>query len=76
LQAAGLNQLNISLDTLVTAKVEFLTSHKGHNKVLQSIEATLDLGFLSCEGDDAPTALQKTARDVVLKNFNLEVLIS
>jgi cyclic pyranopterin phosphate synthase len=45
LQAAGLNQLNISLDTLVTAKFEFLTRHKGHNKVLQSIKATLDLGF-------------------------------
>jgi cyclic pyranopterin phosphate synthase len=45
LQAAGLNQLNISLDTLVPAKYEFLTRCKGHNKVLQSIEATLDLGF-------------------------------
>jgi cyclic pyranopterin phosphate synthase len=45
LQAAGLNQLNISLDTLVPAKFEFLTRRKGHSKVLQSIEATLDLGF-------------------------------
>jgi uncharacterized radical SAM superfamily Fe-S cluster-containing enzyme len=45
LQAAGLNQLNISLDTLVPAKFEFLTRRKGHNKVLQSIEAALDLGF-------------------------------
>ncbi len=45
LQAAGLNELNISLDTLVTSKFEFLTRRKGHNKVLQSIEAILDLHF-------------------------------
>jgi cyclic pyranopterin phosphate synthase len=45
LQAAGLNELNISLDTLVTSKFEFLTRRKGHNKVLQSIEAILDLRF-------------------------------
>ena len=45
LQAAGLNQLNISLDTLVPAKFEFLTRRKGHNKVLQSIDTALELGF-------------------------------
>lgn len=45
LQAAGLNQLNISLDTLVPAKFEFLTRRKGHHKVLQSIQTALDLGF-------------------------------
>lgn len=45
LQAAGLNQLNISLDTLVPAKFELLTRRKGHNKVLQSIDTALELGF-------------------------------
>lgn len=45
LQAAGLNQLNISLDTLVPAKFELLTRRKGHNKVLQSIDTALGLGF-------------------------------
>ena len=45
LQAAGLNQLNISLDTLVPAKFELLTRRKGHHKVLQSIQTGLDLGF-------------------------------
>ncbi|XP_024376131.1 GTP 3',8-cyclase, mitochondrial isoform X2 [Physcomitrium patens] len=45
LQAAGLNQLNISLDTLVPAKFELLTRRKGHNKVLQSIDTALGLGL-------------------------------
>ena len=45
LQAAGLNQLNISLDTLVPAKFELLTRRKGHNKVLQSIDMAIELGF-------------------------------
>jgi len=45
LQAAGLNQLNISLDTLVPAKFELLTRRKGHSKVLQSIDTALELGF-------------------------------
>ncbi|KAG0589706.1 hypothetical protein M758_1G039000 [Ceratodon purpureus] len=45
LQAAGLNQLNISLDSLVPAKFELLTRRKGHNKVLESIDTALGLGF-------------------------------
>lgn len=45
LQAAGLNQLNISLDTLVPAKFELLTRRKGHGKVLQAIDTALELGY-------------------------------
>lgn len=45
LKAAGLNSLNISLDTLVPAKFELLTRRKGHAKVLQSIDTALDLGY-------------------------------
>lgn len=45
LRAAGLNSLNISLDTLVPAKFEFITRRKGHSKVLESIEAALDLHY-------------------------------
>ncbi|CAM6109461.1 unnamed protein product [Calypogeia fissa] len=45
LQAAGLNSLNISLDSLVPAKFEFLTRRKGHSKVLQSIDTALELGY-------------------------------
>ncbi|KAM0942502.1 putative lyase [Dioscorea sansibarensis] len=41
----GLNSINISLDTLVPAKFEFMTRRKGHNKVLESIDAAVDLGF-------------------------------
>lgn len=44
-KAAGLNSLNISLDTLVPAKFEFLTRRKGHAKVLETIETAINLGY-------------------------------
>ncbi|EFJ18437.1 hypothetical protein SELMODRAFT_112186 [Selaginella moellendorffii] len=45
LKQAGLNQLNISLDTLVPAKFELLTRRKGHDRVLDSIDAAVELGY-------------------------------
>ncbi|XP_068657010.1 GTP 3',8-cyclase, mitochondrial [Aristolochia californica] len=45
LKACGLNYVNISLDTLLPAKFEFMTRRKGHEKVMQSIDAAVDLGF-------------------------------
>lgn len=45
LKEAGLNLLNISLDTLVPQKFEFITRRKGFEKVLQGIDLALDLGF-------------------------------
>jgi len=45
LKDCGLTSLNISLDTLVPAKFEFMTRRKGHEKVLNSIDAAIDLGF-------------------------------
>lgn len=45
LKEFGLNSINISLDTLVPAKFEFLTRRKGHEKVLESINAAIDLGY-------------------------------
>lgn len=45
LKECGLTSLNISLDTLVPAKFEFLTRRKGHHKVLESIDAAIDLGY-------------------------------
>eukprot|EP00850_Spirogloea_muscicola_P010649 SM000063S20039 [mRNA] locus=s63:455871:457660:- [translate_table: standard] len=45
LRAAGLGQLNISLDTLVPAKFELLTRRSGHHKVLEAIDAALALGY-------------------------------
>ncbi|KAL5540715.1 hypothetical protein UlMin_045027 [Ulmus minor] len=45
LKECGLTSLNISLDTLVPAKFEFMTRRKGHHKVMESINAAIDLGY-------------------------------
>lgn len=45
LKDAGLNLLNISLDTLVPQKFEFITRRKGWHKVLESIDCALELGY-------------------------------
>lgn len=45
LKDCGLNALNISLDTLVPAKFEFMTRRKGHEKVMESINAAIDVGY-------------------------------
>lgn len=45
LKDCGLNSLNISLDTLVPAKFEFMTRRKGHERVMESINAAIDLGY-------------------------------
>jgi len=45
LREAGLDMLNVSLDTLVAAKFEFIARRKGWEKVLQGIESALELGF-------------------------------
>lgn len=45
LKAAGLDMLNISLDTLVPAKFEFITRRKGFEKVMQGINTALELGY-------------------------------
>lgn len=45
LQGNGLNLLNISLDTLVAPKFEFITRRKGLEKVLEGIDFALELGY-------------------------------
>lgn len=45
LKDCGLSSLNISLDTLVPAKFEFMTRRKGHGKVMESIDAAVELGY-------------------------------
>lgn len=47
LKDAGLNALNISLDTLVPDKFEFVSRRPkaGHAKVLNAIEKSLEMGF-------------------------------
>lgn len=45
LKECGLNSVNISLDTLVPAKFEFMTRRKGHDRVMEAIDAAIELGF-------------------------------
>ncbi|KAG6472954.1 GTP 3',8-cyclase, mitochondrial-like [Zingiber officinale] len=45
LKDCGVNAINISLDTLVPAKFEFITRRKGHQKVMESINAAVELGY-------------------------------
>ncbi|PKA67082.1 Cyclic pyranopterin monophosphate synthase, mitochondrial [Apostasia shenzhenica] len=45
LKEFGLSMINISLDTLVPAKFEFMTRRKGHEKVMESINAAVELGY-------------------------------
>ncbi|KAB5540751.1 hypothetical protein DKX38_013725 [Salix brachista] len=45
LKECGLTSVNISLDTLVPAKFEFLTRRNGHERVVDSINAAIDCGY-------------------------------
>ncbi|XP_021730917.1 GTP 3',8-cyclase, mitochondrial-like isoform X2 [Chenopodium quinoa] len=45
LKMCGLNAVNISLDTLVPAKFEFMTRRRGHEKVIESINTAVNLGY-------------------------------
>ncbi|GAB2230203.1 hypothetical protein Droror1_Dr00014461 [Drosera rotundifolia] len=45
LKESGLTCINISLDTLVPAKFELMTRRKGLERVMESIDAAIDLGF-------------------------------
>ncbi|XP_061897732.1 molybdenum cofactor biosynthesis protein 1 isoform X1 [Entelurus aequoreus] len=45
LKDAGLNLINISLDTLVPAKFEFIVRRKGFHKVMEGIEKAVEMGY-------------------------------
>lgn len=45
LKECGLNLVNISLDTLVPAKFEFMTRRKGHERVMEAINVAVKLGY-------------------------------
>ncbi|GFR65056.1 molybdenum cofactor biosynthesis protein 1 [Elysia marginata] len=45
LQKAGLDQVNLSLDTLVPAKFEFITRRRGFDKVMAGIDKAIELGY-------------------------------
>ncbi|XP_014208030.1 molybdenum cofactor biosynthesis protein 1 [Copidosoma floridanum] len=59
LQRAGLNLLNISLDTLKPDRFEKFTRRKGWNKVMASIDLAIQLGY-------NPVKINT----VVMRNFN------
>ncbi|XP_056588194.1 molybdenum cofactor biosynthesis protein 1-like isoform X1 [Triplophysa dalaica] len=45
LKKAGLDLLNISMDSLVPAKFEFITRRKGFHKVMEGIEKAIEMGY-------------------------------
>ncbi|XP_053161377.1 molybdenum cofactor biosynthesis protein 1 isoform X2 [Hemicordylus capensis] len=45
LKDVGLDAINISLDTLVPAKFEFIVRRKGFHKVMEGIHKALELGY-------------------------------
>ncbi|XP_026537241.1 molybdenum cofactor biosynthesis protein 1 isoform X1 [Notechis scutatus] len=45
LKEAGLDAINISLDTLIPAKFEFIVRRKGFHKVMEGIHKALELGY-------------------------------
>ncbi|XP_067420881.1 molybdenum cofactor biosynthesis protein 1 isoform X2 [Emydura macquarii macquarii] len=45
LKEAGLDAINISLDTLVPAKFEFIVRRKGFHKVMEGIRKAIELGY-------------------------------
>ncbi|XP_033635338.1 molybdenum cofactor biosynthesis protein 1-like [Asterias rubens] len=45
LKESGLNMLNISLDTLIPAKFEFITRRRGFSHVYKGLEKAIELGY-------------------------------
>ena len=45
LREAGLDAVNISLDTLVAPKFEFITRRKGHDRVVRAIDQCVEAGM-------------------------------
>jgi len=52
LRDAGLDTLNISLDTLVANKFEFITRRRGWDRVMQAIDAALEIGYRPLKVND------------------------
>ncbi|KAM8833409.1 molybdenum cofactor biosynthesis protein 1-like isoform 2-T2 [Synchiropus picturatus] len=45
LREAGLDLINVSLDSLLPAKFEFIVRRKGFHKVMEGIDQALDMGY-------------------------------
>ena len=52
LRDAGLDSINISLDTLTATKFEFITRRRGWDRVMQAIDAALEMGYRPLKVDD------------------------
>ena len=55
LKEAGLNLLNISLDTLIPAKFEFITRRKGWDRVMLAIDKALELDYSPVKVSKGPS---------------------
>ncbi|GJD09238.1 Cyclic pyranopterin monophosphate synthase, mitochondrial [Galdieria sulphuraria] len=65
LKESGVSGLNISLDTLIPVKFEFITRRRGHKTVLDSIFKAVELGFPSVK-----------INCVVIRGFNDDEILS
>ena len=45
LREAGLDQINISLDTLIAPKFELITRRKGWHRVMQAMDDAIDMDY-------------------------------
>ena len=57
LKEAGLAGLNVSLDTLVPQKFEFISRRRGWDKVMRGIDHALQEGFSPLKVGDLPCLL-------------------
>lgn len=75
---AGLTGVNLSLDTLVPAKFEFVTRRRGLERVLGVVERALEMGFglgetLGESADEVPKTLKINV--VVMRGVNEDEIL-
>uniref|UniRef100_UPI00358E3D67 molybdenum cofactor biosynthesis protein 1-like isoform X2 n=1 Tax=Myxine glutinosa TaxID=7769 RepID=UPI00358E3D67 len=61
LKHAGLGHLNVSLDTLVPQKFEFISRRKGWHKVMEGIEKAIELGYKPVKAYKIPGSVGQIA---------------
>jgi len=52
LRDAGLDSINISLDTLVATKFEFITRRRGWDRVMRAVDTALEMGYQPLKVND------------------------
>uniref|UniRef100_G3PHZ8 Molybdenum cofactor biosynthesis protein 1 n=1 Tax=Gasterosteus aculeatus TaxID=69293 RepID=G3PHZ8_GASAC len=68
LKEAGLDLINISLDSLVPAKFEFIVRRKGFHKVMEGIDMAIEMGF-------NPVKVSLKVNCVVMRGLNEDELL-